>query len=126
MIINWKKSETQLMRNFMKDDSCETDIRILPALATSAMIRLHVIWNSRHIYCKLKRQFILVLSVLTYGCEAWTINAAMQKKLQTFENIFKKAAHHKISGKRMNAYIKEEMIAIICKYDPQFTHARTT
>ena len=44
-----------------KDGSCETDIRIRLALATSAMIRLYVIWNSRHIHIKLKKQFMLFL-----------------------------------------------------------------
>ena len=56
----------------LKGGSCETDIRIQIALATSAMIRLYVIWNSRHIHFKLKYNVYrsLVLSILTYGCEA--------------------------------------------------------
>ena len=56
----------------LKDGSCETDIRIRLDLATSAMIRLYVIWNSRHIHCKLKYNVYssLILSILTYGCEA--------------------------------------------------------
>ena len=35
------------------DGSCETEIRIRLALATSAMIRLYVIGNSRQIHFKL-------------------------------------------------------------------------
>ena len=69
-----------------KNRSCETDIIIRLGLATSAMIRLYVIWNSRHIHFKLKYNLYrsLVRSILTYGCEAWTIRTAMQKKLQEF------------------------------------------
>ena len=36
----------------------------------------------------------LVLSILTYVCETWTINAAMQKKIQAFEN----KSHRKLLG----------------------------
>ena len=64
-----------------KDGYCEIDIRIRLALSTSAMIRLYCIWNSRHIHFKLKYNLYrsLVLSILTYGCEAWTIRTTMQK-----------------------------------------------
>ena len=85
------------------------------------MIRLYVIWNSRHIHFKLKYNFYrsLVLSILTYGCEVWTISTAMQKKLQAFEN----KSHRKLLGiiyqeKKTNFDVKEKMIAIIDKYDP--------
>ena len=62
-----------------KDGSCETDIKIRLALATSSMIRLYIIWNSKHINFNLKYNLYraLVLSILTYGCETWTINSVM-------------------------------------------------
>ena len=44
-----------------KDGSYETDIRIRLALATSAMLRLYVIWNSRHIHFKLKYNLYTLL-----------------------------------------------------------------
>ena len=103
-----------------KDGTCETDIRIRIALATSAMIRLYVIWNSIHIHFKLKYNLYraLFLSILTFGCEAWIVSTAMQKKLQAFEN----KSHRNLLGikyhKNMNVYVKEKMIAIIGKYDP--------
>ena len=85
------------------------------------MIRLYVVWNSRHIYLKLKYNLYhsLVLSILTYGCEAWTISTSMQKKLQVFEN----RSQGKLLGityheKKTNVYVKEKMIAIIGKYNP--------
>ena len=37
-----------------KYGSCKTEIKIRLALATSAMIRIYTIWNSKHINFKLK------------------------------------------------------------------------
>ena len=83
-----------------KDGSYENDIRIRLALATSAMLRLYFIWNCRHIQFKLKYNLYrsLIILILTYGCEAWTINAAMQKKLQEYKN----KSHRKVIDYRCN------------------------
>ena len=61
----------------------------------------------------------LVLSILTYGCEAWSISTEMQKKLQAFEN----KSHRKLLGikyqeKKKNMIKEKIAIAIIGKYDP--------
>ena len=71
-----------LSTTLTRDGSCEMDIKIRLSLATSAMVRLYTIVNSKQIYFKLNHNLYrsLVLSILTYGCETWTINAAMQKK----------------------------------------------
>ena len=60
-----------LSATFSKDGYCETEIKIRCAIATSAMIRLYTIWNSKYINFKLKYNLYrsLVLSILTYGCE---------------------------------------------------------
>ena len=54
-----------------RDGSCEAEISIRLALATSAMVRLYTICNSKQITFKLKNNLYrsLVLSILTYGCE---------------------------------------------------------
>ena len=102
-----------------KDGSMEIGIRL--ALATSSIIRLYIKWNSRYIHFKLKYNLyhLLVLSILTYGCEAWTISTAMQKKLQAFENKSHiKLLDIKYQDKNMNVYVKEKLIAIVGKYNP--------
>ena len=65
-----------------RDGSCEMDIIIILALATSALVWLYTIWNSKHINFKLKHNLYrsFVVSILTYVCEAWTINVAMKNK----------------------------------------------
>ena len=78
------------------DGKSDNEIRIRLAQSTSAMIRLYTIWNSKHINFKLKYNIYrsLVLSILTYGCETWTISVAMQKKISAFES----KAHVKLLG----------------------------
>ena len=87
------------------------------------MIRLYVIWKSRHIHCKLKYnlyrslffKICTYIYIYIYIYKASTINASMQKKLQAFEN----KSHRKLLDiKRTNAYTKEKIKAIIGKYDP--------
>ena len=75
------------------DGKSDNEIRIRLALA---MIRLYTIQNSKHINFKLKYNLYrsLVLSILTYGCETWTISVEMQKKISAFES----KAHRKLLG----------------------------
>ena len=74
----------QLQKNGLSD----SEIKIRLAQATLAMVRLTTILNSKCIRFKLKYNLYrsLVLSILTYGCESWTISALSTKKLQGFEN----------------------------------------
>ena len=78
------------------DGKSDNEIRIRLAQSTSAIIRLYTIWNSKHINFKLKYKLYrsLVLSILNYGCETWTISVAMQKKISASES----KAHRKLLG----------------------------
>jgi len=64
----------------------EIKTRII-ALATAAMTKLNTIWKSRDVSTatKIKLFKALVISTLLYGCETWTLNAEMEKRLQAFE-----------------------------------------
>ena len=95
-----------------KGDSSDSEIKIRLAQATSAMVRLTKIWNRKYIRFKLKYNLYrsLVLSILTYGCESWTINTFPQK-IQGFENKY----HRKLLGitykeMKINEFIKDVMI----------------
>ena len=69
-----------------KDGSSDSEIKIRLAQGTSAMVRLTTIWNSKYIRFKLKYNLYrsLVLSILTYGCESWTISAISTNKTTRF------------------------------------------
>ena len=64
-----------------KYGSSDSEIKIRLAQATSATVRITTIWNSKDIRFKLKYNLYrsLVLSILTYGCESWTISAFSTK-----------------------------------------------
>ena len=66
----------------IKDGSSDSEIKIRLAQATSAMVMLTTIWNSKDIRFKPKYNLYrsLVLSILTYGCESWTIRTIPQQK----------------------------------------------
>ena len=52
-------------------------IKIILALSTSTIICLYTMVNSKHINFKLKYKLYLslVLSLIPYGCETWTITS---------------------------------------------------
>ena len=85
------------------------------------MIRLNTTWNSKQINFELKHNLFrsLVLSILAYGCETWMIHAAMQKKIQTFEN----KSHRNLLGitcqeRKINVFVRNIMIDLIGNYEP--------
>ena len=61
----------------LKSDGAKSDneLRIRLATSTSAMVRLGQIWNSKNITFHVKYNLYksLILSILLYGCETWTI-----------------------------------------------------
>ena len=55
----------------------------------------------------------LVLSVLLYGCETWTLNAELEKRIQAFEN----KSHRKIlrisyTERKTNEWVKQQITAL--------------
>ena len=68
--------------------SSDNELLIRLATATSAMIRLNVIWTSKNISFKIKFNLYrsLVLSILLYGSETWTLMLNEEKKISAFEN----------------------------------------
>ena len=73
---------------FTKDGRSSADIKTRIGIATSAMARLDNIWKSRDIsfQTKVKLYKSLVLSILLYGCESWTLAAETTRRLQAFES----------------------------------------
>ena len=70
-----------------KDGTSAAEIRIRVAQATAAMARLDRIWKSKIGFpTKYKLFKSLVISIVLYGCESWTLMADSEKKVQAFEN----------------------------------------
>ncbi|GFS09861.1 hypothetical protein ElyMa_004793400 [Elysia marginata] len=72
-----------------EDGSSTVEVRTRIALATAAFTKLGKIWKSsisfkaKH---KLFRSLVVVISILTYGCETWTLLADTERRIQVFEN----------------------------------------
>ncbi len=65
-----------------------TEVKARISLAMSAMTRLATIWKSNAISfpIKFKLYKTLVLSILMYGCESWTLTADLERIIQAFEH----------------------------------------
>ena len=70
------------------DGASGNELRIRIATATSAILRLNIIWTSKNIGFKIKFNLYrsLVLSILLYGCETWTLISNEEKRISAFEN----------------------------------------
>lgn len=70
-----------------KDGRSTTEIKTRLAIATSTMAKLNKIWSSKNISfpTKITLYKALVLSILLYGCESWTMTAETTRRVQTFE-----------------------------------------
>ena len=70
-------------------DSTE-EIRTRINLATPAIAKLKKIWSNNNIKTatKIRLYKSLVVSVLTYGCESWTLKSESERRLAAFEMYF--------------------------------------
>ncbi|PVD26746.1 hypothetical protein C0Q70_14424 [Pomacea canaliculata] len=70
-----------------EDGSSANDVHARLQAATAAMTRLNKIWNSGMISFTTKFPIYksLVIPVLTYGCETWTLLSEQEKKIAAFE-----------------------------------------
>ena len=81
ILMNGERLEEVSSFKYLESISSEGDyteeIRIRINLATSAIARLKKIWSKNNIKTatKIRLYKSLVVSVLTYGCESWTLKA---------------------------------------------------
>ena len=95
-----------------KDGSSTKEIKIRLGLATSAMTRLNNIWKSNSISLPTKLQLYksLVLSILLYGCESWTLTADTERRIEAFENkSYRRLLRISYKDHKTNAYVKEQI-----------------
>ena len=76
-----------LRATLYKDGTCSAEVRIRIASAMTAMTGLNRIWQCTNISfaSKFKLYKSLVTSIVLYGCEAWTLLADSEKRIQAFE-----------------------------------------
>ncbi len=85
--LNQLEDFTYLGGVISQDARCEQDIRRRISLATEVASSLHTVWKERDISLKTKVRVYesLVLSVLLYNAETWTLKVADESRLRAFE-----------------------------------------
>ena len=104
-----------------RDGTSTNEIKVRTGTATSAMTRLTRMWKSDNINFRIKHRLYqsLVVSILLYGCEAWTLTAQLEKKISTFES----KQHRKLLGisyreRKTNEYVREKIEDLVGKQEP--------
>ena len=69
------------------DGTSDREVQSRINAATSCMARLKSIWKSKDITVKTKIRLYkaLVLSILTYGCESWTLRVDQERRIHAFD-----------------------------------------
>ena len=69
------------------DGKCSEEVRNRLAIATSSLMNLSSIWRNSSISIKTKYRLLakIIRAVVLYGCEAWTLDAALQNRINAFE-----------------------------------------
>lgn len=104
-----------------KDGRSTTEIKTRLSIAMAAMAKLIKIWRSNDISfpTKMKLYKALVLSILLYGCESWTMTAETTRKVQTFETkCFRRMLGISWSDRRTNEYVRAKVTALAGPQEP--------
>ena len=104
-----------------KDGRSSTEIKTRIGVATSAMAKLSKIWRSKDISfpTKLKLYKALVVSILLYGCESWTLTAETSRRVQTFETkCFRRLLNIPWQARKTNEHVLDQITALAGPQEP--------
>ncbi|GFS04037.1 endonuclease-reverse transcriptase [Elysia marginata] len=103
-----------------EDGSSTVEVRTRIALATAAFAKLGKIWKSS-ISFKVKHKLFrsLVNSILTYGCETWSLLADTERRIQVFENkCLRKLLRISYKDHITNESVRELVVAYVGPQEP--------
>ena len=104
-----------------KDGRSTVEIKTRLGIATSAMARLARIWRSGDIsfHTKMKLLKALVLSILLYGCESWTMTAETTRRIQTFETkCYRRLLGISWSDRKTNEFVLAKVAELAGPQEP--------
>ena len=103
-----------------KDGTCKTEICIWMVIATAAMARLTRVWKSNiSFWTKLKLYKSLVISILLYGCETWTLLTETERRIQVFENkCLRKLLCTYYWEHKTNEYVQKKAKSLVGQQEP--------
>ena len=85
--IDWETMETVLGSKITADGDCSHEIKRCLLLGRKAMTKLDSILKSGDITLPTKVHIVksMVLPIVTYGCESWTVTKAECRRIDAFE-----------------------------------------
>ena len=107
-----------------KDGTCTAEIRIrIGAAAAAAMARLTRVWKSNiSFHTKHRLYKTLVISILLYGCESWTLYAETERKIQAFETkCLRKLLRISYKEHKTNDYVWSTVKNLVGPQEPLLT-----
>ena len=106
------------------DQGSKPEVLSRIAQTTAALTRLKTIWSDKHISLSSKIRLMrsLVISVLLYACETWTLTADILKKLQATEmRCFRKLLGISYRDHITNDAVRDRIRQAIGPYDDILT-----
>ena len=102
----------------VSDDGSKPEVLSRIEQATAALTKLKPIWRDNNISLGSKVKLVrsLVISIFLYGCESWTLNAELEKKMQAFELLNISYKDHVT-----NEEVRRKIQAAIGEYDELLT-----
>ena len=88
------------------------EVKIRVAMAKAAMCKLSPLWRSRKVRFRTKLLLVnsIVTSVVLYGCEAWTYNEEIEKKIKALEMwCYRRLLGVKWMDKRTNDSVRQQV-----------------
>lgn len=104
-----------------KDGSSTKEIKTRLGIASSARTRLNNIWKSNVISLPIKIKLFksLVVSILLYGCESWTLTAETERRIEAFEyKSYRRLLRILYSERKTNTYVKEQITTQAGQQEP--------
>ena len=103
-----------------KDGTSNTEVRIRIAQATSAMARLTRVWKSDISFEAKHRLYkTLVVSILLYGCETWTLLADTERRIQAFEyKCLRRLLKISYRDHKTNEYVRSTVESYVGPQEP--------
>ena len=103
-----------------KDINSENEIKKRIAIATTQLAKMNNIWKTTNIkmITKLKLLKALITSICLYGCESWTLNKKIEKRLAAFEmRCYRRLLGISWKQRIRNDTVDQRITAIIGKHE---------
>ena len=109
------------------DVTSDNEIKNRLAIATDQLAKLNRIWSANNISLPIKTNPMksLITSIALYGCESWTYNKMLEKRIEAFEmRCFRRLLGIVWRERISNDEVRNRIINIIGQYEPLLEIAR--